>query len=182
MLDACAVLIEEVGYDRLSTTLIAERAGVAVGSLYQFFPDKRAVVGELTRRHLQRFVIAVRERLAASDVSHWWDAVDSLFDVYLAMHRELPGFSGLHFGDAVDIRLLDEERDNNTVVADELTDILAERINVPTTILAVPIAVAVEAADAVLGLAFRRNPQGDPQFVDEAKRLVRGYLAHRLGE
>ena len=52
MLDACAELIDEVGYDGLTTTLLAERAGVAIGSVYQFFPDKRAIVAALT--HAQR--------------------------------------------------------------------------------------------------------------------------------
>ena len=62
MLAATAGLIDEVGYDGLTTTLIAERAGVAVGSLYQFFPDKRAVVQELTLRNLDRFVRTVSSR------------------------------------------------------------------------------------------------------------------------
>jgi hypothetical protein len=35
----------------------------------------------------------------------------------------------------------------------------------------------VEAADAVLKLAFRRDPNGDPQIVAEAERMVHGYLA-----
>lgn len=38
MLDACAELLDEAGYDALSTTRIAERASVAIGSVYQFFP------------------------------------------------------------------------------------------------------------------------------------------------
>jgi AcrR family transcriptional regulator len=35
MLDACAQLVDEVGYDGLTTTLLAERAGVAIGSVYR---------------------------------------------------------------------------------------------------------------------------------------------------
>src|ERR1051325_4535414 len=73
MLEACASLIEEVGYDGVTTTLIAERAGVAVGSLYQFFPDKRAVVRELTRRNLERFLHMVGERFETAPIDHWWD-------------------------------------------------------------------------------------------------------------
>ena len=47
MLDACAELVDEVGYEGLTTTLLAERAEVAIGSVYQFFPDKRAIVQAL---------------------------------------------------------------------------------------------------------------------------------------
>src|SRR4029450_9420731 len=50
MLDACAELVDEVGYEGLTTTLLAERAEVAIGSVYQFFPDKRALVHALALR------------------------------------------------------------------------------------------------------------------------------------
>lgn len=80
MLTACAELLEEVGYEALSTTGIAERAGVAIGSLYQFFPDKRAVAQALTLRHLELFTGRLEERFAASDVTGWPDAVDAVVD------------------------------------------------------------------------------------------------------
>jgi AcrR family transcriptional regulator len=182
MLEACAQLIDEVGYDGLTTTLIAERAGVAVGSLYQFFPDKRAVVQELTLRNLDRFVHTVSERFDRdkAQLAHWWDAVDAVFDVYMTMHREVPAFSRLHFGDVVDLRLLDESKDNNAVIAEKLTVLIAEQFGLSVAELQLPLSVAVEAADAVLHLAFRRNPAGDPALLSEAREMVRGYLANRL--
>lgn len=182
MLSACAELIDEVGYDGLTTTLIAERAGVAVGSLYQFFPDKRAVVQELTLRNLDRFVRTVSARFDQLELAHWWDAVDAVFDVYLTMHREVPAFSRLHFGDVVDLRLLDPSKDNNAVIAEKLTGLIAEEFRLDPVDLLLPLAVAVEAADAVLHLAFRRDPAGEPTLVAEAKELVRGYLSNRMPE
>lgn len=180
MLSACAELIDEVGYDGLTTTLIAERAGVAVGSLYQFFPDKRAVVQELTLRNLDRFVRTVSARFDQLELEHWWDAVDAVFDVYLTMHREVPAFSRLHFGDVVDLRLLDPSKDNNAVIAEKLTGLIGEEFGLDPADLLLPLAVAVEAADAVLHLAFRRDPAGEPTLVAEAKELVRGYLSNRM--
>ncbi|MEV0050385.1 TetR/AcrR family transcriptional regulator [Saccharopolyspora shandongensis] len=182
MLSACAELIDEVGYDGLTTTLIAERAGVAVGSLYQFFPDKRAVVQELTLRNLDRFVRTVSARFDQLELAHWWDAVDAVFDVYLTMHREVPAFSRLHFGDVVDLRLLDPSKDNNAVIAEKLTGLIAEEFRLDPSDLLLPLAVAVEAADAVLHLAFRRDPAGEPTLLAEAKELVRGYLSNRMPE
>jgi len=182
MLDASAELIDEVGYEALTTTLIAKRAGVAVGSLYQFFPDKRAVVQALTQRNLDRFMAAVSERLAKEDPGHWWDVVDSVLDIYLDMHRAVPGFSKVHFGDVVDRQLLDSDRDNNKVIADSLTDLVRKYVSLSGEKLPLAMAVAIEAADAVLKLAFHRDPQGDSEIVDEAKHLIKGYLASRLGE
>ncbi|MFC4083983.1 TetR/AcrR family transcriptional regulator [Amycolatopsis samaneae] len=182
MLDASAALIDELGYDALTTTLIAKRAGVAVGSLYQFFPDKRAVVQALTQRNMERFVAAVNERLTELSPEHWWDVVDSILDIYLRMHREVPGFSKVHFGDVVDRQLLDEDRDNNAVLVDSLTDLLSVRVDRPVEDLRFAITIANEAADALLKLAFRREASGDEKIVTETKYLVKGYLASKFGE
>ncbi|MFI2650637.1 TetR family transcriptional regulator [Micromonospora fulviviridis] len=179
MLDACAELVDEVGYEGLTTTLLAERAEVAIGSVYQFFPDKRAIVQALTLRTMEAYLQRLDERFASADLTHWWDGVDAAIDEYISMHRTVPGFRTLHFGDVVDLHLLDEQRDNNGVIADQLARVLAERFglsDVPD--LRYHLEIAVEAADALIKLAFRRRPEGDERVLAEAKALIREYL-HR---
>jgi AcrR family transcriptional regulator len=51
ILEAAADILVRDGYDRLTTNRIADRAGVNVASLYQYFPGKEAIVAELRRRH-----------------------------------------------------------------------------------------------------------------------------------
>jgi AcrR family transcriptional regulator len=51
IIQAAAYILTEIGWEGLTTNAIAERAGVNVGSLYQFFPNKEAVIAELQRRH-----------------------------------------------------------------------------------------------------------------------------------
>lgn len=180
MLDACAALVDEVGYEGLTTTLLAERAGVAIGSVYQFFPDKRAVVQALTQRHLEAYLQRLVEHLAAADLADWWQAVCAALDEYIHMHRTVPGFRTLHFGDVVDVHLLDEEQDNNTVIAEQIADILVDRFAVDDSgQVRFALALAVEAANALVRLAFRRDPQGDERVLDEVKLLVREYLSRQ---
>ncbi|HEX3647267.1 MAG TPA: TetR/AcrR family transcriptional regulator [Pseudonocardiaceae bacterium] len=180
MLESCATLIDEVGYDGVTTTLIAERAGVAVGSLYQFFPDKRAVVQALTQRNLDHFMQTIGARLDVATLEHWWDAVDLVFDAYIEMYRHVPGFTQIRFGDVVDLRLMDDQRDNNTVIADRLAELLADQFKLPLTELRLPISVSVEIADGILNLAFRRRLFTEDAVIAEAKRVVRGYLSGHL--
>lgn len=52
--DAAAAVFGEVGYDPATTHQIAERAQTAVGTLYRFFPDKRALFLALEERHMAR--------------------------------------------------------------------------------------------------------------------------------
>lgn len=177
MLDACANLVDEVGYDGLTTTLLAERAGVAIGSVYQFFPDKRAVVQALTQRNMEAYLQRLADRFAGGDFTHWWDGVDAGIDEYIAMHRMVPGFRTLHFGDVVDVHLLDDDRDNNAVIADRLARVLVGQFGVADTPrLRFALQIAVEAADALIKLAFRREPDGDDRVLGEAKALIREYL------
>ncbi|MEV0939416.1 MULTISPECIES: TetR/AcrR family transcriptional regulator [Micromonospora] len=179
MLDACAELVDEVGYEGLTTTLLAERAEVAIGSVYQFFPDKRAIVQALTLRTMESYLQRLDERFASDDLTHWWDGVDAGIDEYISMHRTVPGFRTLHFGDVVDLHLLDEQRDNNGVIADQLARVLTERFGMADEPrLRFCLEIAVEAADALIKLAFRRKQEGDERVLAEAKALIREYL-HR---
>ncbi|MBD1917805.1 TetR/AcrR family transcriptional regulator [Phormidium sp. FACHB-322] len=54
ILEAAALVFDEVGYEAATTHQIAERAGTAIGSLYQFFPDKAAIFNAMELRHLER--------------------------------------------------------------------------------------------------------------------------------
>jgi AcrR family transcriptional regulator len=181
MLDACAEIIDEIGYDGLTTSLLAERAGVAIGSVYQFFPDKRAVVVALTRRNVEAYVARLSERMAGGGMSRWVDAVGAALDEYIDMHRNVPGFRTLHFGDVVDLNLLDPDRDNNSVIVQRLGTLLVQHFGLSgNERLAFALAMAVEMADALVKAAFRYKVEGDEKILDEAKEIVRDYLDRKI--
>jgi AcrR family transcriptional regulator len=181
MLDACAELVDEIGYEALTTTLLAERAGVAIGSVYQFFPDKRAIVQALALRNLELYLSRLSTRSETVEFAHWWDIVDAAIDEYISMHREVPGFRTLHFGDVVDVHLLDAERDNNTIIAEQLAGVLVDHFGAAAgPRLDFALAIAVEAGDALIKLAFRRDPDGDTEVLTEAKALIREYLQRHV--
>jgi len=180
MLVACAALIDELGYDGVTTTLIAERAGVAVGSLYQFFPDKRAVVQALTKQHLDHFTSEIEKRLDWEHLEHWWHGVDTIIDIYVEMYRTVPGFSHVRFGDVIDIRLIEDGRDNNSVIAEQIAKVVAGKSDMPVESLYKQITVASDIGDAILALAFRRKLFPEDEMINEAKQVVRAYLAGQM--
>jgi len=176
-----AEIIDEVGYDGLTTSLLAERAGVAIGSVYQFFPDKRAVVVALTRRNVEAYVARLSERMAGGGMSRWVDAVAAALDEYIDMHRNVPGFRTLHFGDVVDLNLLDPDRDNNSVIVQRLGALLVQHFGLSgDERLSFALAMAVEMADALVKAAFRYKVDGDEKILDEAKAIVRDYLDRKI--
>ena len=63
LLDATARVLTREGYDRASTNRIAATAGVSVGSLYQYFPNKEALVAALVARHNREMLDLLRGAL-----------------------------------------------------------------------------------------------------------------------
>ncbi len=181
MLDACAQILDESGYDGLSTTRIAQRANVAIGSVYQFFPDKQAVAQALALRNLERFGERIGALLEHGPAGRWSQIVGQAIDIFVEMHRTVPGFRVLRFGDVADLHLLDESADNNAVVAGRLRALIVRSTGVTDTPeLERAFAIAVESADALIKMAFRWEPEGDDRVIAEAKNLIQSYLATYL--
>ncbi|MCL2430307.1 MAG: TetR/AcrR family transcriptional regulator, partial [Alphaproteobacteria bacterium] len=63
LLEATARVLVKEGYDRASTNRIAEVAGVSIGSLYQYFPSKEALVAAVIDRHTQETMELARDAL-----------------------------------------------------------------------------------------------------------------------
>lgn len=179
ILDACADLLDEVGYDALSTRAVAQRAGVPIGSVYRFFGNKRQMADALAQRNLERFSERVAERLKEARQGDWRAAMDAVLDEYLAMKRTAPGFSLVDFGNQIPVGT--RQGEPNTRVADRLTDLLSGYLDrAPDDDLRRTFLIAVETADTLVQLAFRVDPEGDAQVIAETRELLRAYLARVL--
>ncbi|MEV7727827.1 TetR/AcrR family transcriptional regulator [Streptomyces sp. NPDC087917] len=180
ILDACAELLDETGYENLSTRAVAVRAEVPIGSVYRFFGNKRAMAVALAHRNLDRYAAGIEERLASLPTTHWRPVVDAVLDEYLAMKRTVPGFALVDFG----IPAPPPEgpaADPNHLVAVRLTELLRTHLGLePDPTLGRAVLVAVEATDALIQLAFRAAPAGDPDIVAETRAMMHAYLARVL--
>ena len=179
ILDACADLLDEVGYDALSTRAVAQRAEVPIGSVYRFFGNKRAMADALAERNLERYTERVTDRLKDVGDGGWRVAMDAVLDEYLAMKRTAPGFSLVDFGNQIPVGARHAEPNHR--VADRLTDLLSGYLaRTPDDDLRRVFLVAVETADALVHLAFRVAPEGDERIIAETREMLRAYLARVL--
>lgn len=78
ILAAAEVELAEVGYEAATTNQIAVRAGIPIGSLYQFFPNKQAIMQELARRHHEALAAGIRASLEQSQRYNIAQVVDTL--------------------------------------------------------------------------------------------------------
>ncbi|GDY66842.1 TetR family transcriptional regulator [Streptomyces avermitilis] len=159
ILDACADLLDEVGYDALSTRAVALRAGVPIGSVYRFFGNKRAMADALAERNFERYTDRVTHRLEQSDgEGDWRAAMDAVLDEYLDMKRTAPGFSLVDFGNQIPVGARYAEPNHR--VADRLTELLSAYLGrTPDDDLRRTFLIAVETADTLVHLAFRMSPR-----------------------
>ncbi|WP_086565250.1 TetR/AcrR family transcriptional regulator [Streptomyces africanus] len=179
ILDACADLLDEVGYDDLSTRAVAQRAGVPIGSVYRFFGNKRQMVDALAQRNLERYSERVTQRLRTAGDGGWREAMDAVLDEYLEMKRTAPGFSLVDFGNQIPVGARDTEPNHR--VADRLTALLSGYLDrEPDEELRRVFLVAVETADTLVHLAFRVASEGDPKIIEEMRQMLRAYLARVL--
>jgi AcrR family transcriptional regulator len=94
LLRATASVLAERGYDALTTRRVAERAGVSVGSLYQYFPSKEALVHALLVEHLHEAAALRPAALDRKDLT-LETRIRLVVDWFLASHAAAPA---LHRG------------------------------------------------------------------------------------
>ncbi|HLH51008.1 MAG TPA: TetR/AcrR family transcriptional regulator [Roseiarcus sp.] len=90
LVEATARILRKEGYDRASTNKIAALAGVSIGSLYQYFPSKEALVAAVIERHAQELWQVVRDALVKVAASPVEIATRELVAAAIDAHRVDP--------------------------------------------------------------------------------------------
>jgi AcrR family transcriptional regulator len=92
LLEAAASVMAEAGYDAATMTEIAERANASIGTLYQYFPDKEAIVRALRQQYVDEFeVLWVPLKAEVSKLS-LRQLVDRFFDIIIDYFEKRPAY------------------------------------------------------------------------------------------
>ena len=181
LLDSAAAVIDEIGYEKLTTAMVAERAGASIGTVYRYFPDRIAVLQSLASRNLERLMVRVAEELSRAEHASAQDALLAVVDVMVDLFRTEPGFRSLRAGDVLDLLPPTTEEPASVVVTTAVGDALVERFGVADTAeFRLAVGSAVEVADALVARAFARSSSGDEALLAEARRSVAAVVADRL--
>ena len=182
LVEATARILVREGFDQASTNRIAEKAGVSIGSLYQYFPGKEALVAAVIDRHNLEVMRLVRAALADVAAQPVESAVRRLVAVAIQAHQVDPR---LHRVLAEQIprtgRLKDVETFNREAHALFLAYLQHHRDEIAVRDLEVAAflcASAIEAIahNAVLHRGEVLSKDAVDVLVDEATRMVMGYL------
>ncbi len=183
ILVAAAQVFEARGYARGTTDRIAARAGVSVGSLYQYFPNKDAILVALAERHIEQGTQLVEAMLTSAprDPDQLEPWLRRLLAALLAQHRAQPRLQHLILEG---LPLPDDVHDRAVAIEDRLTRELAGLLTglADPGRLAQPTATAWTLVHAIQGLVhdFTIHPPADLDEVDLIDEIVAMVLG-RLG-
>ncbi|GAA0416554.1 TetR family transcriptional regulator [Leifsonia naganoensis] len=182
LLDAAAEVVDEIGFDRLTTAMVAERAGASIGTVYRYFPDRIVLLQALRDRAVLRYRRAVVAAIHEQQPEHWWNAVEAAIDSFVTMFRDEAGFRIIRFTDAERSGVPGEEVVRDVSFAAQFADILADEYSLPAgDDLAFRLEIVVEIMDSLINRAFRDDPSGDERYIAEARVVAREYLEKRYG-
>jgi AcrR family transcriptional regulator len=178
ILEATAELLDEIGFDRLTTNLVAERAGVNIGSLYSYFPNKYALLNTLALRLSDRQTERIRQYLRDVDpATPWREVSDGVVDVMVEASREMPGFVPLQRALLAVPELHEAYRRTSDPISREMNVFLRRwGIDLPEGRLNLIVLCMGEVSAGLLDLAVSEGLAYDEAVVEELRNLLKGYL------
>lgn len=183
LMDAAAAIVDEIGYERLTTAMVAERAGSSIGTVYRYFPDRITLLQALAARNLDRVLTRIGTEIVDAKHTDWAAALGAAFEILVEAFRSEPGFRGLRVGDVLDLRPAAHDHTFNSIVSNRMLDGIISRFGVedsPELRLRFESVMAV--SDALATRAFARDPQGDEAFLSAGRDAVYLMLSPLLGE
>jgi AcrR family transcriptional regulator len=179
ILDATAALLGDTPVDKITTAAIAEEAGVPIGSVYQYFPNKLAVLAELARRVMEQVDLKTASLIAEDfGVLPWDQAIDRAIDATMQGYAAQPGYLQLLLSirPTPEFRLITDE--SNERVAAVLARHPALRAVIPADRIELVTRAAIQAANALQDWALSADdPDLTNRIIREMKTLLKGYLA-----
>lgn len=170
--------------DKITTAAIAETAGVPIGSVYQYFPNKLAVLAELARRVMEQVDLKTASLIAEDfGVLPWDQAIDRAIDATMQGYEAQPGYLQL----LLSIRPTPEFRaitdESNERVAAMLAFHPALRAVIPPERIQLVTRAAIQAVNSLQDWALsQKDPDVTNQIIAEMKTLLKGYLAVYMDE
>jgi AcrR family transcriptional regulator len=180
---ASSLLAGGAPVEALTTAQIASAAGLSVGALYRFFPDKQAIVDAIAVRHMELF----QERLAGvimaampADAPAFLATVIDAFVAYLEANPDFriiafgaPGGSGGRY-----VSRPTRDAYAGAQVAETIQEFVAEAFDIDTSEgFGFRLRIATETGDRLLAFAFEQTDQTERnRIIAETKRLLATYL------
>jgi AcrR family transcriptional regulator len=175
ILTAAIELLDEGGSDAVTTRAIAARADVPVATLYQFFPNREAILEEVLLDYLDHRDNEAAHALSTIEASTVADAVQHFFEFHRQQYRAHPELVALYYARRGSGRIPDP-RPHRVRLAKLIHTALVERNLLRPGTDELVTMIVIEMGDRIVELAYRKNPDGDPAILQEGQVALARYL------
>jgi AcrR family transcriptional regulator len=181
LVEATARILVREGFEKASTNRIAEVAGVSVGSLYQYFPGKEALVAAVIDRHNEEIMGFVREAFVEVADMPVEPAVRRLVTVAIAAHHINPRLHRVLDEQIPRAGKLDVEASNRVVHSLVRTYLERHRAELRKIDLALAAFICVSTIEAIAHNTVLNHSEMPSEkmvktLIDETTRMVVGFL------
>lgn len=179
ILIATARILTKFGYEKANTNRIAELAGVSIGSLYQYFPNKEALITALAEQHVNTMMEIIESKLK--------DLSEAPIEVIL--HELVKACIAAHAVDPMLHKVLNEQvpRINNTNLEQQVTALLRNYLEkkcdqIQPQNLDLTVFILVRTVEALTHAAVIEHPEllSNGQLEQEITNLLSSYLVEKI--
>jgi len=179
ILAATAHILSREGLERATTNAIAARAGVSIGSLYQYFPDKESLVRALNERHTREIQDLLTRRFAEVREAPIPEAVRAIVRAMVEVHRHDPDLHRVLVQATPAVGAKEETRRLEEAAAGLLVGFFRARAaELRIQDYGLSAFLLVQSVEALTHAAVLEHPAllEDERFVEETTRMIVGYL------
>lgn len=176
ILNAARSVLADQGYEHFTVEDVAARAEVPVGSVYQYFPNKFALVAELAAQDTDFLVVAITEASGTFPSEQWQQEVDDLIEVMAHLWADHPWRPAVYAAMRSTAATRQRAQENTAAIGQATTGLLAPLTPDLSAEQRYDVAVViVETCQTLLNLAVQDGTL-NVRVVAEMKRLLRAYL------
>jgi len=177
LLDAAAAVVDEVGFDRLTTAQVAEESGASIGTVYRYFPDRIALLVALRDRAVRRYRLMASDDIERTSPSTWQGAIERFAETFATMFRTEPGFRIMRFEDVRGVEESGATPDHVGEFAVRVAEVLVSTYGfTPSEELVFHLDIAAQMTESLIERAYLRNADGDRRTLSEARVVATAYL------
>jgi len=175
-----------VPLEEVTTTRIAAEAGLSIGALYRFFPDKQTIIDAIAVRHMGQFrttledtvMKTIEHELANLETFDPAKVLDSVVDAYVIYLDAHPDFRRISFGRYISAATKERESSPTVGLPALLKNFMLERLGIPNTPeLDLMLRIVSEAGERLIAYAYEQATREErDRVIAEMKKMLAGYL------
>ena len=174
---AASDLLASAPIEEITTSRIARAAGLSIGALYRFFPDKQSIIDAIAVRHMAEFRTEFESRLSKLSFSDGPAFLSTVIDAFVTFLESRPDFRAIAFGQ-ISAATRQRQADPDAGGAGLVKRFMIESLGMKDLAsLDLKLRIAIEAGERLFAYAFEQpDAAARDAVIDELKRLLSGYL------